>query len=343
MVDARADRNVEASQKPLSEHLADWLKGLVAKGVTPKQVSLLETRVQALLVATNAEWITDLSASAVQEAIGDIHTAGQSLQTCQHYLRAVKQFSRWLTRDGRAQYDVLAHLTGYNVQAEPRRERRPLNADELATLVATTETAPVWRGMSGPDRAALYRLASGTGFRVSELASLTPESFHLDDNPPAVTLQAAYSKRRREDRQPIHPTLATFLRGWLADRPKGEPVFRLPDKTAAMVRMDLQAAREQWLAASTTPQEQKVRQESTFLAAEDDAGWVVDFHALRVTYITMLVKGGAPVKVAQELARHSTPVLTLNIYTRLGIHDLAGALDTLPDLSGSPKLATKIS
>lgn len=56
----------------------------------------------------------------------------------------------------------------------------------------------------------------------------------------------------------------------------------------------------------------------------------VDFHALRNTYITMLVKSGASVKESQDLARHSDTKLTLAVYTRLGIHDLSGALDRMP-------------
>ena len=37
-------------------------------------------------------------------------------------------------------------------------------------------------------------------------------------------------------------------------------------------------------------------------------------------------------KAAQELARHSDPKLTLNVYTKLSIHDLTGALSALPNL-----------
>ena len=44
----------------------------------------------------------------------------------------------------------------------------------------------------------------------------------------------------------------------------------------------------------------------------------------------MLVKSGASVKEVQQLARHSDPKLTLNTYTKLGVHDLVGALDRLP-------------
>ncbi len=63
---------------------------------------------------------------------------------------------------------------------------------------------------------------------------------------------------------------------------------------------------------------------------------VADFHSPRVSFITALVNGGASVKVAQELARHSDPKLTLNVYTTLGIHDAASALEALPDPDRQP-------
>lgn len=39
-----------------------------------------------------------------------------------------------------------------------------------------------------------------------------------------------------------------------------------------------------------------------------------------------------PAKVAQELARHSDPRLTLGVYAKCGIHDLDSALSKLPNL-----------
>ena len=52
----------------------------------------------------------------------------------------------------------------------------------------------------------------------------------------------------------------------------------------------------------------------------------------RHTYISGIVAGGASVKTAQELARHSTPMLTIGRYSHARLHDLHGALDALPDL-----------
>jgi integrase len=42
----------------------------------------------------------------------------------------------------------------------------------------------------------------------------------------------------------------------------------------------------------------------------------LDFHALRVTYTTLVIEAGATVKEAQTLLRHSNPQLTMNIYAR---------------------------
>ncbi len=56
-----------------------------------------------------------------------------------------------------------------------------------------------------------------------------------------------------------------------------------------------------------------------------------DFHALRHTYITRIVGSGASVKVAQELARHSTPTLTIGRYAHTRLHDLSTALESLPE------------
>ena len=51
-------------------------------------------------------------------------------------------------------------------------------------------------------------VAAWTGYRKGEIGSLTASSFELGDEP-TVTVEAAYSKRRRRDTQVLHPGLAT--------------------------------------------------------------------------------------------------------------------------------------
>ncbi|HJZ53720.1 MAG TPA: hypothetical protein VKE74_02110, partial [Gemmataceae bacterium] len=61
------------------------------------------------------------------------------------------------------------------------------------------------------------------------------------------------------------------------------------------------------------------------------------FHSLRHTYTSLLARS-APVKVTQELARHSTPVLTLGRYTHTTLSEKAEAVAALP-LPGSATTA----
>ena len=341
VIDPRADAFAVEERRPLADHIAEWESHLHSKGVTAKQVGHVKKRVEAIVSKLVATRISELTPSGVQGAIGELHVAGKGLQTCQHYLRAIKQFSRWLERDGRVRHDALAHLTGFNAATDRRYERRALDAEELGRLVRTTEAAPKWRqSLSGADRAMLYRVAAGTGFRVGELASLTPASFDLDADPPAITLDAKRSKRRKADVQPIRSDLAKSVRSWLERKPTSAPVWSgwWRDQAAEMIRADLRRARARWIRETADPKERRKRRESEFLAVEDASGRVADFHSLRVSYITLLVKSGVSVKVAQELARHSTPTLTLGVYTKLGVHDLTGALGALPDLAPTPAL-----
>lgn len=45
-------------------------------------------------------------------------------------------------------------------------------------------------------------------------------------------------------------------------------------------------------------------------------GGKLDFHAVRLAYINLVIEAGATVKEAQSLARHATPQMTLGVYGR---------------------------
>jgi integrase len=62
----------------------------------------------------------------------------------------------------------------------------------------------------------------------------------------------------------------------------------------------------------------------------DAQGRVVDFHALRTTFVTWLAVSGAHPRSAQALARHGSIDLTMNVYTDLRLVDLKGAVEKLP-------------
>ncbi len=55
----------------------------------------------------------------------------------------------------------------------------------------------------------------------------------------------------------------------------------------------------------------------------------VDFHSLRSTYITGLVRSGANIKTVQTLARHASPSTTLQFYAKATQDDLRRAVESL--------------
>ncbi len=308
-----ADESYAAHEaRPLTDHLADFRRSLEAKGGTAKHASVTSNRAQRILKLARARRIADISSSKALDAMAALRDEGLSTETINHHIRAVKGFSRWLWKDGRAREHHLAHLSIRNSEADRRRCRRALTQDEAARLVMAANRGPVVLGITGPDRARLYSLALGTGFRASELGSLTAGRFNLSADPPTATVPAAYTKNGKEAVQPIPLSLAEELAPWLASMPSDRLLFNLPDRTADMVRVDLAAAGIEY---------------------ETPSG-VVDFHALRGCYVSYLVASGASVKTCQVLARHSTPSLTIGIYAKASLHDIVGAVESLPDLNG---------
>jgi integrase len=90
----------------------------------------------------------------------------------------------------------------------------------------------------------LYRFAPATGFRADEIRSLTRASFDLDAQTQTVTVEAAYSKRRRDHTMPVSPKLADNLRTFLPRLTPAAPAIRIPasQHQARMLRADLEAA-----------------------------------------------------------------------------------------------------
>src|SRR5579875_433317 len=118
------DRFDEHRKRPIGDHLADFERHLKSKGIGAEQVQLVASRSRRILEGCNAAFIGDISASRVQAFLADLREKGKSVQASNHYLRAIKQFTRWLVKDRRAPDDPLAHVaTGIRLHRQ-RRDRR---------------------------------------------------------------------------------------------------------------------------------------------------------------------------------------------------------------------------
>jgi integrase len=317
----------------LVDHLVVFRHYLEGKGNTEKHARLTSFRAQAVIDGCRFKLISDVTPSAVIEWLRNERLADRiGIQSSNYYLACVKAFLAWMVKDGRTDRNPLAHLSGMNAKVDVRRERRSLPPDEFALFLEAARTGKPRRKVKGDDRAMLYLLAASSGFRCSELASLMPVSFALGGDSPCVTVEAAYSKRRREDMQPLPRDVATVLANWL----QGKPAQKLlwpgdwTNHAAKMVKADLAAARDAWINKAPTPAEKKAREESSALAFRDAADRVFDFHALRHQYVSNLAAAGVHPKIAQTLARHSTITLTMDRYTHVGLCDLVASVNSLP-------------
>ena len=191
-------------------------------------------------------------------------------------------------------------------------------------LEAARASNQAFRGLKGVDRHVLYLAAMTTGFRASELASLTPAAFNLDGEPPTVTLAAENAKNGRTAIQPLAPEAAAAPEGYLAGKPSGVVVWpgTWAEKAADMIRVDLDACG------------------IPYAVEGPDGPLYADFHALRHSMIALLDKSGATLKEAMQLARHSDPKLTMAVYGRAALHDLGAAVERLPSLLASNQAAS---
>ena len=267
---------------------------------------------------------------------------GISLQTCNHYIRVIKTFCGWLLENNKIARNPLLSVTNFNADTDKRHARRALESEELQRLIEAAESGTTIQGMSGPDRVMFYILASWTGFRKGELGSITVRNFNLDGQYPSLTIEASYSKRRREDVQYLHPDVVAKVREWLNERKFGpnEILFKvsvrtcgLERTTAKMMKNDLKSAREKWIEEAETPEDKTKREESDFLKYVDSKGRFADFHTLRHTFITNLCCSNISPKTAQTLARHSDISLTMNIYSHVSPEEQVAAINALPGLN----------
>ncbi|HEY1789030.1 MAG TPA: hypothetical protein VGJ73_12785 [Verrucomicrobiae bacterium] len=78
--------------------------------------------------------------------------------------------------------------------------------------------------------------------------------------------------------------------------------------------------------------------EMSKIPPKDELGHIVDFHALRTTYITRLQRAGVSPREAMELARHSDMRLTMKTYTGVAQLPLAATVRGLPSIGDSQTL-----
>jgi len=341
LIDVDEAEHANVQRQLFEDDLHEFEKHLRCRDITDKQVRETMMRVRALGKFAGFASAKEISETEVESFLAKLREDGRSKQTSNHYLKAIKLLCRWLVRTKRIRHNPVADITRLNVRTDQRHLRRALSAEELQLLVEAAQKGKTLECISGPDRAMMYVLAAWTGFRKSEIGSLTLSSFDLIGDPRTVTVEASFSKSKRRDIQVLHPGVADWLGQWISSKETGSrnkllfPVSRkVPGgkerKTHKMMEHDLSVARGSWIAAVDDPKQRREHEESDFLKYRDSRDRFADFHANRHTFITNLGRTGASPRTIQQLARHSDIRLTLDVYSHAELAEKIEAVSRLP-------------
>jgi integrase len=308
----------EAPKKvSLADHLSAFERHLEAKGDDEDHIAPTKARIQAIFDGCGFGSIASLCAHDAADKVNRYLAGRDDIvnKTKNYYLTALIGFCRWATKQKRMAPTPLATLDKLPV-TDSTRERRALSSEQFAKLIEAAKAGKATKRLTGEQRAFVYMVAAYTGLRAGELASLTPTDFGKT----SVTVRASMTKNAKLAEQPLRADLVKLLRPWLSTFDDDQRLWpgRWYRKAAKMLQVDLKAAGIPYKTA---------------------AG-VFDFHSLRVTYVTELVRAGIHPRVVQSLARHSTITLTMASYTKLEKDEIAAAVDSLPAV---PKARSKRS
>ena len=294
IISLRSVRN--AANRPLLEHLEEYIADLETMGRSYEHVRHVEQRVRRLVADSCWHCPKDVTVESFLTWRSHQKNAPKTLN---EFFNAISALCNWMVRRGSILSNPLKSVDRVKVKGHETVKRRAFTENEMRRLL----------GVAG-DRKVVYLAAVCTGLRRSELAALQWGDIHLERPEPAISVRASTTKNGQAAVIPIQTELQAELRKLRpASSTAGDSVFggRMP--RMEVFKRDLRAAEIDYVNAQ---------------------GQKVDFHALRKTFCTNLARYGVSPWVAMKLMRHSDIHLTTRIYTDAGLLPVGEAVQRLP-------------
>jgi len=287
--------------------LADYEQHLTAeRDLSPNSVRAYLVDLQSLAEHAALLGVTDpahLTIRSLRSWLANQQTRGRARTTLARRATAVRVFTAWLARTGRADSDAGALL------ASPKAHRElpeALTQAEVRALLDATAQAAVDDGPAGWRDLAVLELLYATGIRVGELVGLD-----LDDLDRGRRVVRVFGKGRKERSVPYGVPAAAALEVWL-DR--GRPAL-LTDRSGPALFLGVRGGRLDQRTARAVVHDR--------LAVVDGAPDLGP-HGLRHTAATHLLEGGADLRSVQEILGHAS-LGTTQIYTHVSTDRLRQA------------------
>lgn len=225
-------------------------------------------------------------------------TRGYARATIARKAAALRRYFDWLRRQGAVVVDPALRLSAPAGGGRLPRMLSPRQLDQLLDgegppVAGAAEAGTAIDAVGLRDHAVL-ELLYASGLRVSELCGMDIEDLDLVGG--TVTVWGKGSKQRRV---PMHDRCGAALASWLRD---GRPALLGPGSPARAVFFNLRGGR-------LGPRD--VRR-----ILDRRSGSPTHPHALRHSFATHLLDGGADLRVVQELLGHAS-LRTTQVYTHV--------------------------
>jgi len=287
--------------------LADYERHLVSeRDLAPHTVRAYLTDLRSLGSHAQAMGVLDpaeIALPVLRSWLANQQTRGRARSTLARRATAVRVFTRWLVRTGRAEQDAGAML------ASPKQLRAlpaTLSLQQVRELLDTATRAAAGEGPAGMRDAAMLELLYATGCRVGELVGMAVDDVDRERN-----LVRLFGKGRKERSAPFGLPAARALDSWLT---RGRPLLAVPGSGPALFlgvrgrRIDQRAVRA------------VVHRRLDEVHGAPDLGP----HGLRHSAATHLLEGGADLRSVQEILGHVS-LATTQIYTHVSSERLRQA------------------
>ena len=242
----------------------------------------------------------EVQRTTVRRYLAYLATRGFARRTIARRASALRRYFGWARRVGAVTNDPTAGLSAPRGEA---RLPRVLHPDELRSLLDEPASAD-------PDGArdlrdtALLELLYGSGLRVAEASALDVDDLELTQGRVRV-----WGKGGKQRVVPLSEPAADALRRWLAD---GRRELATEASPGAALFLNLRGRR-------MTPRDARRVLDRRAVAPTHP-------HALRHTFATHLLDGGADLRVVQELLGHAD-LATTQRYTHVSKERLRSVFD----------------
>ena len=283
--------------------LDSFERGLKARRVADQTVRAYMSDLNGL-----ASWASgsglgpyDLGARELRRHVAVLAAEGLAPSTVARRLASFRAFFGSLTAEGKTTQNPAELLSA------PRRNRHLPDVLRRDEIVALLERIPAVTPLDLRDRA-IFETAYAGGLRAAELVDLDVESLQFDDE--SVRVEGKGGKTRIVPLgEPAFKALSAWLdrgRGGLVD--KTEPALFVSRTGKRLSTSDIRRRLNGWVAKAGLPPGTHP-------------------HAIRHSFATHLLEGGADLRAIQELLGHSS-ISTTQIYTRVEAERLRSAYNS---------------